>query len=570
MELVDTHALGACANRLAGSTPVAGTITKNTHNGYIFCVIIISRMGKITKYLNQLTVGNVFDSPEILEEYSTDCSALKIKPKFVAFPESTDDIRKLMRFFNQLSAKDIKVAVTVRGGGHDENGADLGSGVIISTEKLNHLLEIDPRERLVRVQSGITLKELNTALSVSGLHIPIDGRNDDTIGGLISNNLTDECAQKYGGIQKYVERIEVVLANGECLQTERLRKYAVAKKAVEKSLEGDLYRKISKVIKENTNLIESLKSTKSLAGYPGIKDAPKKETLDLMPLFFGAEGTLGIISEVILRAIPLKKHPKRVVATFKDIDQAVKYAETILPLKPRKLNIFDLKIIMEARESGKNLDGVIKKLEDGYVVFANFDEHPNWNIKKLKNMGDKLPRNAKFIYESQNDRPTLNEFENSLVNYLSYVKNGERAPILTNFYLPRHNLKHFVEDIKVLEKKLDLKLELYGSLGTSIYNLRPKLNLEDEEFNKKATMFLRAGAYIIGRQGGELVSGAPEGRLKAVITSTTILEPEIKLYNEIKEIFDQNDILNPDIKLGANSKFTLTHFRDINQTKIMI
>ena len=60
-------------------------------------------MGKITKYLNQLTVGNVFDTPDILEEYSTDRSVLKVKPKFVAFPESTEDVRKLMRFFNQLA-----------------------------------------------------------------------------------------------------------------------------------------------------------------------------------------------------------------------------------------------------------------------------------------------------------------------------------------------------------------------------------------------------------------------------------------------------------------------------------
>ena len=83
-------------------------------------------------------------------------------------------------------------------------------------------------------------------------------------------------------------------------------------------------------------------------------------------------------------------------------------------------------------------------------------------------------------------------------------------------------------------------------------------------------MFLRAGAYIISRQGGELTSGAPEGRLKAVVTSTTLLEPEIKLYNEIKQLFDQNNILNPNVKLGADSKYTLTHFRDTNQPKIMI
>ena len=528
-------------------------------------------MGKITKYLNQLIVGNVFDSPEILNAYATDQSALMVKPKFVAFPESTDDIRKLMRFFNQLATKDINVAVTARGSGLDTTGADLSNGVIISTEKLNHLLEIDTREKLVRVQSGITLKELNTALSVSGLTIPIDGRDGETIGGLISSFLSDNCAGKYGGISNYVEKIEVVLANGDCLQTERYKKYALAKKAVEKSFEGELYRKMAKITKENTDLIEKIgKENHSLAGYSAIAQVPVRESLDLMPLFFGAEGTLGIISEVILRAVPLRNKPERVVATFKEIDQAIKYADAISALKPRQLNLYDLSIIMEARETGKNLDGVIKKLDDGFVVFANFDEKSKWIIKKIMSMQEEFPRTARFIFESQNDRPTLNEFENSLTNYLSYVKNGERVPILTDFYLPRHNLDIFLKDIKVIEEKLNLKMEIFGSLSTSIFSLRPKFDLTDEDFNKKATTFLRAGAYIINREGGKLAGGTPEGRLKAVVTNTTMLEPEKKLYSDIKKLFDHNNILNPDVKSGANSKFRLTHFRTENLAKVVI
>ena len=528
-------------------------------------------MGKITKYLNQLTIGNVFDTPEILDAYATDHSALKIKPKFVAYPESTEDIRKLLKFFSQLATKDIKVAVTARGSGTDESGAVLTNGVVISMEKLNHLLEIDTRERLVRVQAGITLRELNTALSVSGLSIPIDGHDEETIGGLISNNTVDDCAAKYGGIANFVERIEVVLANGECLQTERLKKYALAKQAAEKTFEGELYRKIAKILKNNSELIDKISSEKlNLSGYPKITKVQKKETVDLMPLFFGAQGTLGIISEVILRAVPIKKRPERVVATFKEISHAINYAETIKSFKPRQLNLYDLKIIMEARETGKNLDGIIRRLEDGFVVFASFDERPNWYVKKIMNMRDKFPRTAKFIFESQNDRPTLNEFENALNNYLSYVKNGERVPILTDFYLPRQNIENFLKDLTVLEKKLDLKVELFGSLATSIYSIRPKFNLEDENFNKKATMFLRAGAFIIDRQGGVLTGGTPEGRLKAVVTNTTMLEPEKNLYIKIKDTFDKEGILNPDVKLGASSKFTLTHFRANNLPKIVI
>ena len=216
---------------------------------------------------------------------------------------------------------------------------------------------------------------------------------------------------------------------------------------------------------------------------------------------------------------------------------------------------------MAARASGKNLDGVIRRLEDGFVVFASFDERPNLYLRKVINVKEKFPRTTKFIFESEKNRSTLNEFENSLTNYLNYVKKGERVPILTNFYLPRENITRFLKDLEVLEKKLDLKLELYGSLGSSIYNLRPVFDLEEEGFNKKATAFLRAGAFIIDRQGGKLAGGTSEGRLKAVITNTTMLEPEKNLYSKIKEIFDRNGILNPDTKLGASSKFTLTHFR---------
>ncbi len=530
-------------------------------------------MGKIAKYLNQLIVGNVFDSPEILEAYSTDCSVLRIKPKFVAFPESTEDIRKLMRFFNQIAAKEIPVSVTARGSGLDEGGADLSAGgLVISTEKLNRMLEIDPREKLVRVQAGITLRELNTALSVSGLNIPISGHDGDTIGGLISNVPVDDNAGKYGGIANFVERIEVILANGECLQTSRLKKYHVAKKAAEKSMEGDIYRKISKLLKTKAELIDDMTKhpTRDHSGYPGIIKVQRKDTMDLMPLFFGAQGTLGIISEVILKAVPLCKKPTRVVATFKELDPALEFAYTIKPMRPRKINFYDLKILQEARESGKNLDGVIRKLEDGYVILASFDERINGCIKKITAIQEHFPRTTKFMIETPEDHTAINELESALSIYLNSARGSERVPVLTDFYLPARNVGSFLKDLKILEQKLDLDLALFGSYATSIYSLRPKFNLEDKDFNKKVATFLRAGAYIIDRQDGELAGGTPEGRLKAVVTSTEMKDAERELYLKIKEIFDQNNVLSPDIKLGASSKFTLTHFRNSSLPKIML
>ena len=164
----------------------------------------------------------------------------------------------------------------------------------------------------------------------------------------------------------------------------------------------------------------------------------------------------------------------------------------------------------------------------------------------------------------------LNEFENSLAVYLNASKNSERVPVLTDFYLPAHNLDSFLKDLKVLEQKLDLDLALYGSYATSTYSLRPKFHLDDKDYAKKVATFLRAGAYVIDRQDGKLAGGTPEGRLKAVVTNTEMKDAEQDLYTKIKEIFDQNKVLNPDVKLGASSKFTLTHFRSATLPKIML
>lgn len=528
-------------------------------------------MGKITKYLNQLIVGNVFDDPEILESYATDRSVLRIKPKFVAFPESTEDIRKLMRFFNQIAAKNIPVSLTPRGAGLDEGGADLSNGLIVSTEKLNRLLEIDVRERLVRVQAGMTLKELNTALSVSGLTVPVGGHDSETIGGLIANSPVDLYSGKYGGIGKYVERVEVVLSNGECLQTQRYKKYALAKKTTEKSFEGDIYRKMAKLLKQHERLISELDVKKvGLVGYTGITKVPHRENVDLTPLFCGSQGTLGIISEVILRAVPQRVNPLRFAITAKNLEAMIPLLDVLRSLKPREINLYDLKIIQEARETGKNLDGIIKKLDSGFVAYVTFDEYKKFIARRLNRLKEKLPRGIKLLLDVPENTLALNELENSLTTYLNRPKDGERVPILTDFYLPGINLTNFVKDLAVLSDKLGLELELFGSYSSEIYSLRPKFDFSEEGFNKKIATFLRAGAYVISRQGGSLAGGTPEGRLKAVVTNSEILDSEKGLYEEIKNIFDPNRILNPDVKLGASSKFTLTHLRDTEDKRLAL
>lgn len=528
-------------------------------------------MGKVARYLNQLTVGNVFDAPDVLEQYSTDRSILKIKPKLVALPESTEDVRKLMRFCYQLAAKGIKIPVTVWGSGMDETGADLTNGLLVSTEKLNHLLEADRRERLVRVQAGITLKELNTALSVNGLTIPIGGHENDTIGGLISNCPTDNFSGKYGGIMNYVERVEVVLANGDILQSNRLARHNVAKRGNEKTFEGDIYNKLSKILDKEQALIKKISDENvGSCGYSAISQVIRKGSLDIMPLFFGAQGTLGVITEVILRAIPVTTETKRVVATFEEFSMAKKFLDLANSLKPRELDLYDIRIIRVAEETGKRLSEITGKMEKGFVVFAKFDQKASSALKKIASVRKVLPKGSQLLLDSAKTEVQLNEFENSLISFLNHVRTGERVPVLTDFYLPASRLEAFLNDLKVLETSLKLEMAIYGSYGASNYNLRPRLNLEDPDLTKKIVTLMRTGDFIINRQGGSLTGGTPEGRVKALVANSKLSEEERKLYTAIKKLFDPSEIINPGVKLGADSRFTLRHIRGNGEAGVTV
>ena len=536
-----------------------------------FCVIIITRMGKIARYLNQLVVGNVFDAPEILETYSTDCSILKIKPKAVAIPESTEDIQKLVRFCYQMALKEMPTPITVRGSGLDETGADLGNGLIISTEKINRLLESDRRERLVRVQAGITLKELNTALSVNGLTIPIRGHDAETIGGLISNCPADAYSGKYGGIMNYVERLEVVLSNGEILQTGRMNGRALGKKTRDKTLEGSIYRKVSQLTRANKSLIREVqKAPRSLHGYTQIAKVSHGNTVDLMPLFFGAQGTLGVITEVIFRAVPINHKIGRVVATFSDFKMAQRFLDLTNSMKPCELNLCDVNILKTAEQTGKKFGIKTEKMNDGFVVFAKFDRKPRTYLRKIASIKKVLPKDTQLVIESAKTKSALDEFENSLISFLNQVRAGERVPLLTDFYLPPQNIAKFLDDLQILRENLGLDLALFGSYSAANYSLRPKFKVDEDDFGKKALTFLRTGAFIVKREGGSITGGSPEGRVKSLVTNADMPEDKRALYQEIKDIFDRHNIMNPAVKLGADTKFTLGHIRTTGINKIVI
>lgn len=537
-------------------------------------------MNKIASYLNQYISGNIFDKDVILEAYSTDRSIFKIKPRLVALPENTQDISRILTFVNQLALKNYKLPLAVRGSGLDKTGADLTSGMVISMEKMNHIKEIDPRSRLVRVEAGVTLEQLNSSLSLYGLTIPINVYPKHTIGGIIANCQIDSFASKYGGIIKHVERIEAVLPNGERLQTAKLSLKKVSQIKDKKSPEGKLYKDIDELLSKESKAIYQLSnSSYDSNGYPAITCVKNGKHFDLAPIFLASQGTLGVISEVILRCDVLPPSNKHLFATFSSIQKAIDFLNFALSLNSAEANIYDLRIFEKSEDYGKKIKFITKKTgENGFLVVINFNDSPRKNDKNFSLCLEQIPKRSNFFVEDKENKIYLKELVGAFKHYLNSDARGERIGFLDDFYIPSQKLSNFIEDLNKLEKQLKTPLPIFGSYATENYNIRPDVKItmletkqeDDKTIEPPVISLIRIMNQLILKHGGSFTGGSPEGRSKSFVTTPLIDNDRKELYQKIKTIFDPNNILNPDIKLGINAKNITKNLRTSYDDHIVV
>lgn len=519
------------------------------------------RVNKIAVYLNSHLSGNVFDKDSILEAYSTDRSLLKIKPRLVAIPETTADIRKIVRFVSQLTEKKYDLPIAVRGSGLSKTGADLSSGLVISTEKLAHVRELDAHDRLVHVQAGITLGKLNAVLAPHGLTLPVHADPRETIGSLIANAPRDAYSANCGGIMNYVDRVEVVLSNGELIQTSRLNSAKLTFKQSQKTLEGDVYEQLEDLLIKKADAIAALPDH-SRAGYPALKHIRRNHghVFDLLPAFFGAEGSLGVITEVILRLHVLPTHPHRLFAVFSTLKAARDFMDRAEKLSPLSIELFDTAIFKTAEAYGKKPDLLTRKFGDGFVALVSFSDKPSKSRRKVKKCLRLLPKNAYVVSETVKNSTDFDDFAASLNSYLNDSTN-ERPNLLHDFYVPADHLEDFLEDLKPLAKSHKKHLELFGCYSTGIYSLRPEFDLKKVDERRTALKLLRDFNELIVKHGGALAGGLPEGRLKSIILYPEMDKDEKKLYESVKKIFDPHHVFAPGVKTDFDIRDAVKHLR---------
>lgn len=499
-------------------------------------------------------LGEVIVSPSVRHSYAHDGSVLQYTPDMVAYPRSTSDIRKIARFSWQLAEKGHILPLIARGAGTNTTGAAIGTGMIVApSAHMHRIFEYDEKQKLVRVQPGVTVNALSNALSLYGAAIP-ELRWDHqmaTIGGAVASQRSSI---------EYVDQLEVVLANGDVLQTKRISKRDFEKKKGQQTFEGEIYRGVDKLIEENPQLLDEMVYNDNRldhTGYAGLEMVKDKHgSFDLTPLFVGSQGSLGIVSEMILKADFVNQNPAAVAVAFADKAAALDALDVIDSCDPSAVEYIDSKYFEAAAQAGKNFrfyEDATEQLGElaAVVVVTINDFAERARKKKIKKLLSKLKPLPTFAV-AEEDLYSSDLRALTAVTY--WLLNPEKQdfstpPMLDGFYIPTNRFEVFSSQLDELAKKHHTTLALYGRPLDELWYVRPVLRMAAAADKQKLFKLMTELATLVESHDGTAFGVSGEGRIGPSLKAEDDKHKE--LFKKLKDIFDPQGTLNPGTKHGT-------------------
>lgn len=451
----------------------------------------------LDKFKEILGADYVLADEENLKHYGHDeTERLLYLPQVVLKPQSTEEVSRIMQICNAE-----KLPVTPRGGGTGLSGGALPQlgGVLLSTERLNRILDIDERNLQVTTEPGVITEVLQDAVKEKNLFYPPDPSSKGScfIGGNIAENSGGPKAVKYGVVKDYVLNLEVVLPSGEIIWTG------------------------SNVLKNST-------------GY------------NLTQLMVGSEGTLGIVTKIVLKLIPLPKYDLLMLAPFASVEKASEAVSAIFragftPSALELVEINALKIVSEMVDShslpvgedieahliievdGNNMDVLMQEMEEISVLLADFEA------------------GEIFFADDAQQKEELWKLRRRVAEAVKM----QGYTIEEDTVVPRAELPKLIKGAKALGAKHDFKVVCYGHSGDGNLHIRINKEGQPNSFeNPEMTAILEDLFKLVHSLGGTISGEHGIGLVQKKYMPIIFNEAQLNIMRGIKRAFDPNNILN--------------------------
>lgn len=436
---------------------------------------------------------NVLIEPEKVEPYGADAVKEKFPPEAVVFPETTAQMVEILKLANEYL-----FPVTARGGGVGYTGGavPVDGGIVIGTDRMNKIIEINAADLYVICQPGLTTFELQQAVEKHGLLFPPDPASykNSFIGGNIAENAGGMRTPKYGVTKHSVLGLEVVTATGEIIRT-------------------------------------GGKTVKNVVGF------------DLTGLMCGSEGMLGIITEATLKLLPMPEATATVRASFKSMEEACEVLTKFTPcgLLPMAMEVVDKHCIKAIEENfafglSKDANAILIVAVDGFA------EEVNRNAQTIERI---LKENGGFdILRSKNKEEEDKLWDVRRAISPSLMKYGT-LKLNEDVVVPRSKVPELIRTIEEIGRKHNTFVANFGHAGDGNIHVNFMCDREKPESIERARNCVKETFALSVKLGGSISGEHGIGYVKAQYLNMAIDVPTLEIMKNIKKVFDPNGILNP-------------------------
>jgi glycolate oxidase len=434
---------------------------------------------------------------ESLNSYGHDeTEELLFPPEVVLRPRTTEEISAILKICNAG-----RIPVTPRGAGTGLSGGALPhlGGVLLSTDRMNSILEIDERNLQVTTEPGVITEVLQEAVKQRGLFYPPDpsSRGSCFIGGNIAENSGGPKAVKYGVVKDYVLNLELVLPNGEIIWTG------------------------ANVLKNST-------------GY------------NLTQLVVGSEGTLGVVTKIVLKLIPLPKYDLLMLAPFASLEKAGEAVSAIFragftPSALELVEIDALRIVSKMVES--SAVPVTDDIEAHLIIEVD-GNNTDVLMQEMEAIADLLTQYGAgelFFADDAQQKAELWKLRRRVAEAVKIAG----YTIEEDTVVPRAELPALIRGVKELGRQQNFHAVCYGHAGDGNLHIRIRKEGTPNSYGDKEMMkSLRALFELTKSLGGTISGEHGVGLIQKDYMDIVAGKTNLELMRGIKKIFDPNNIMN--------------------------
>lgn len=439
----------------------------------------------------------LFFQKESLQKYSHDeTEDLSFYPEAAALPESAEEVSALVKLCNNH-----RIPITPRGAGTGLSGAALPvfGGLVISMERMNKLIKIDERNLQVYVEPGLITEELIDAVAKKGLLYPVDPASKGScfIGGNISHGSGGPQVVKYGTIREYVLNLQVVLPTGEIIWT-------------------------------------GANTLKFASGY------------NLTQLMIGSEGTLGIVTQAVLKLIPKPQQDMLLMASFPSNESACEAVSAIFRAgqTPSAVEFMERKGVEWVIEH----DNMTYDLQDNVAAFLLIQVDGNSQdelFNQCEVINEVLEANGCFdvlLADTAGQKEALWNLRRTMaVSVKSNAVYKEEDTVV-----PRAELPQLIKGIKEIGNRYGFESVCYGHAGDGNLHVNIiKTSMSDEDWKNKLPAGIEEIFKLTVALGGTLSGEHGIGYVQKNYMPIMFSEVHLSIMRGIKKVFDPNNIMNP-------------------------